>query len=122
MTTPPDFADLEKFFDDWALATDAERLNKRMTSGFDELLEFHEAMNQRLEELVEFLNQFPYDEIPQEHQKLAYLALAAVEVDDPATLWKASRLEMAQDPRIWRNKKNYYDNQPPEQEGADGLG
>ena len=107
--TTPDFSDLERFVDDWALATDAERLNKRMTSKFEELQEFHRAMNQRLEEVVEFLNQFPYDQIPPEHLQLAYLALAAVEVDDPVTMWRASDLDMAQDPRSWSNKDNYND-------------
>ena len=106
----PDFGDLDKYINDWALRTDEERLNKRMTSTLAELQEFHAAVNPRLEEIVEFLNQFQVDQLPEEYQYLANFAFMAIEVDDPVTMWKVPKLDLAQDPRTWVNKKNFYDN------------
>jgi hypothetical protein len=107
----PDFSDLSEFIDDWGLNTSAERLNKRSSTDMSELREFHDAITPRLEEIIQFLNQFPVNDIPEKYKHLSWLALAICEVDDAINLWKASNLDYISDPNSWRTKSSYCDYQ-----------
>ena len=110
----PDFSDLDAVVNEWGLESAAERLNKRMTSSVDELQAFYDAIGPRLEEIIEFLNGFPLTKIPDQYQKLSYMALAVLEVDDPLNYWKRPTLDHASDPRTWRTKESFYDTNLPE--------
>lgn len=107
--TTPDFSDLRPYVEAWGLATSAERLNKRCNSSQGELKAFYDAVAPRLQNIIDFLNQFPLRDIPQEHQGLARTALAALEVSGPVNSWGAPLLELAHDPREWRTKTHYSD-------------
>lgn len=93
----------------WALPTMQERRQRRLTSTLDELKDFHAAMLPHLEALIEFLNQFPVDNIPKEYQPLTWLALAMCEVDDPVSKWRSVTLDEALDPRKFTLKRSFYD-------------
>ena len=108
----PDFTDLEPFVREWGLATTHDRTVKRLNSSFAELESFHVAMTPRLDEIIEFLNQFPLDAIPERHQDLAYTALAMCEVDDAVSQWRAPTSPAAVSPLRFSLKKSFYDNQP----------
>ena len=109
MPTSPDFSELGPFIEKWGLETPHERLEHRSTATMSELTAFHEAIVPRLREIIEFLNQYPVDEIPEQHLPLAYAALAVCEVDDAVHMWKAPNLDMYSDPVGWRTKTSYYD-------------
>jgi len=111
MAMQPDFSELTPFIEIWGLESAHARLDRRSTASMDELVAFHRAIVPRLAEIIDFLNQFPLDEIPDEHKPLAYAALAICEVDDPIHLWKAPNLDLFSDPRLWRVKESYYDYQ-----------
>lgn len=105
----PDFSSLRPFIAMWALPTMQERRQRRLTSTLDELKDFHAAMLPHLEALIEFLNQFPVDNIPKEYQPLTWLALAMCEVDDPVSKWRSVTLDEALDPRKFTLKRSFYD-------------
>lgn len=105
----PDFSDLDVFVSQWGDPRAQERLRKRMGASMEELKSFHAAMVPRLEEIIDFLNQFPVDAIPDEYRPLAHAALAVCEVDDAVNLWGSPVLELASDPLGWRVKNSYYD-------------
>ena len=86
---PAGFRELERYLA-WALPTERERMAKRVASPMDEILEFHGAMSKHLEEIIDYLNKFPYSELSQDARLLCDMALSLVEV--------ASLVEMYKDP------------------------
>ena len=84
---PDPFKDLEPFVATWALATETERNQKRLASAMTEIQAFYNAMMPRMEAVLTYLSQFPLERIseeartlPEETQRLLYLALSVVEV------------------------------------------
>ncbi len=86
-TLPKPFRDLEPYMA-WSLATERERIAKRVASSMDEIIEFHGVMSKRLEEMVEYLNQYPYNDMPPDAQSLCNLALSLVEVSMLVEMYK----------------------------------
>lgn len=96
---PAGFHDLERYLA-WALPSERERMTKRVETPMDEIIAFHGAMSQRLEEIIHYLNQFPYAALAPDARLLCDMALSLVEVSslvemykDPANLYmvEASR-------------------------------
>ena len=96
---PAAFRELERYLG-WALPSERERMAKRVASPMKEIIEFHSAMSKRLEEIIDYLNQFPYAELGPDARLLCDMALSLVEVSslvemykDPANLYmvEASR-------------------------------
>ena len=77
---PEQFTDLEPFAGEWALATESERVQKRYSSSMEEIKTFYDAMLPRLEAMVDHLNQFPLDELPQTEQNLLYMTFSLAEI------------------------------------------
>ena len=105
----PDFSELNSFIDIWGLDSAHSRLLKRATADLSELNTFYEAVSLRLDEIIEFLNQFPIDDIPDEFKPLSYMTLAICEVDDAIHMWRTPELDYISAPTSWRTKTNYYD-------------
>src|SRR5712691_6610629 len=76
---PEPFHDLEPF-SGWARAKESERTGKRLASTMEEIRAFYDAVLPRLEAIVQYLNQFPLDRMPQDAQQLFYLTLSLMEV------------------------------------------
>lgn len=111
MATQPDTSVLQPFIDKWGHETAHARLTERMTSSMEELEAFYAAILPRLKEIIDFLNQYPIDDIPEDYRPLAYTTLAVCEVEDAIKVWKTPALELSSDLRTWRVKKSYYDYQ-----------
>lgn len=105
----PDFSELQEFIDEWGHADAHQRLGKRSSSDFSDIKRFYDAAVPRLGEIIEFLNRFPVDDIPEEYKPLAYMALAACEVDDPVNVWNSSELTYNSNAKDWSVKKSFYD-------------
>ena len=104
-----DFSELQVFIERWGLASASERLQQRVDSDLSELEEFYKAVSPQLEAIIEYLNQFPVDAIPEKDRSLACMALAICEVDDALHVWKASNLDYISDPCRWRTKSTFSD-------------
>jgi hypothetical protein len=86
-TLPPDFADLEPFAG-WALPTEGERYTRRLASTMDELQAFYDAAFPRLDEVLDYLDQFPLAEIPDDARNLLWLCSSLVTVSFPVEVWR----------------------------------
>jgi hypothetical protein len=85
---PAPFADLEPFAADWCLATERERFAKRVSSTMDELQAFYDAGFPRADEAIEYCDQFPLDEMPQDAEHLLQLLYSLIMVSFPVEAWR----------------------------------
>lgn len=76
---PEPFQDLTPYLA-WSLPTERERSAKRQASAMAEINTFYQAVLPRMEEVLPYLAQYPLENIPEEVQRLFYLALALAEV------------------------------------------
>ena len=84
---PELFHELEAYLE-WSLPTERERIAKRVSSPMDEIIDFHAATSARLEEIIEYLNQYHYAEMPEAAQRLCDMALSHVEVCNLVEMYK----------------------------------
>lgn len=84
---PQGFHKLEPYLD-WSLPSETERIAKRVATPIDEIIKFHAAISQELEEIIVFLNQYPYDDLPENGQRLCNMALSLVEVAPLVEMYK----------------------------------
>ena len=78
---PQEFADLEPLAQaGWCLATERERTRKRRTSTPETLRAFYATVRPRLEEALDYLDQFSLDTMPTKEQNLFNLTLSMTEV------------------------------------------
>lgn len=109
VSVPPGLEDIAPYVKEWGLSTFEARVRKRVDSSIEELSAFHSAMLPHLERIIEFLNRWPLDEIPEEYHPLGCAVLTMCEIDNPVTRWKAPVLRHAQDPRSILFKGDFYD-------------
>ncbi len=77
---PAQFTDLEPFAGAWALATQRERERKRAASTPEELKTLYNTLIPRLQPMLEYLNQFPLNNLPEDARRLLYLTLSFAEI------------------------------------------
>lgn len=77
---PSAFAELEPIAQDWCLATEAQRWNKRMASSMAEMRAFYDLLFPRLEEAIEYCDKFSLDDMPEDALHLLHLIYSLVMV------------------------------------------
>jgi|SRR5579862_3154901 len=77
---PKNFADLEPFVAQWALAQEAQRMQARWNGNMDQMKAFYNAMLPRIDHALDHLDTFGASELPPAEQRLLHLALSLVEV------------------------------------------
>lgn len=77
---PESFGDLEPFAPLWCLATESERYAKRLASSMADLHEFYDACFPRVEAAIEYCNQFPLDDLPEDAGQLLLLVYSLIMV------------------------------------------
>ena len=91
---PPEFADLERFVAEWALATEKERFFKLLARDIDSLRPFFDAMLPRARDITAYLSRFPLEKMPADAQVLYDLMLTFVETAHPIELkWTQTNIE-----------------------------
>ena len=103
------FSELQAFAERWGKASAGERLEQRANAEFVELQDFYDAVSPQLDEIIQYLNQYPVDGIPDADKPLAYMALALCELDDALHVWKQVDLDYISDPVEWRTKSSFCD-------------
>ena len=88
---PPAFADLEHFAQ-WALPTEHERFAKRLASSMDELQAFYDAALPRLDDAVDFLDQFELSALPDDASHLIWMYYSLMTVSFPVEVWRQPRV------------------------------
>lgn len=90
-TLPAAFADLEPFAD-WALPSEYDRYEKRVSSTQDELQAFYDAAFPRLQDSTDYLKGVSIDGISEEDQNLLWLFCSLVTVSFPVEVWRQPRV------------------------------
>lgn len=90
---PAEFADLETH-GDWVVATEKERLQRRIECSDAELKTFYDGFLPRMDAVVRYLNQFPLDGMPDDARRLFDLAKSFMEI--------AIIVERGRSPVAWR--------------------
>lgn len=70
---PPQFAELERFAEAWCLASETERFERRMASSMDDIMPFYDAFFPRLEEAIEFCDEYALNSLPADVEHLVQL-------------------------------------------------
>ena len=91
LSLPAEFGDLQPFAD-WALATEAERYAKRLSSTMDELQAFYDAAFPRLEEALAYLDGFELTALPDDATRLLWLQYSLVNASFPVEVWRQPRV------------------------------
>lgn len=86
---PEPFSDLDQFVERWAQPTEAGRNRVRLESSMESIHAFYHAMLPRMDVVLEYLNRYPVEEIPEEGQPLFHLACAFMEVSPAVELFFA---------------------------------
>jgi hypothetical protein len=76
---PKRFSDLEPFIE-WSLPTEAQRIAMRLDRPDEELRSFYNAMLPKLDDIAQYLNQFPLDRMSNDAERLLDLAKSFMEV------------------------------------------
>jgi hypothetical protein len=84
---PSEFSDLESFAPTWCLATEHERFAQRLAVPMEEMQSFYDAVTGRAEAAMDYLDQFPLDDMPEDARNLLYLLFSMVMVSFPVECW-----------------------------------
>jgi hypothetical protein len=76
---PAQFSDLERFAM-WALPTEKERNILRRSSDYTDIKDFYDTVLARIDPMLDYLDEFPLDNLPEDAGRLLLLALALSEV------------------------------------------
>lgn len=87
-TLPAEFADLEPFAADWCLEFERERYAKRLASSMPEMQAFYDAAMPRLQAAMDYLDQYPLDELPDDAQHLLWMLYSLINVSFPVEVWR----------------------------------
>lgn len=77
---PDEFAPLETWAADWAMATQNQRWDKRLDSSGAEITAFYHAILPWLERILAHADQFPLGSLPEDSARLFDLALMHAEI------------------------------------------
>ena len=76
---PHAFRDLEQW-SSWSLPTEEARSARRQASGMSEIRAFYDAMAHRIDDALDYCNEFALESMPSDVQRLFYLVLSLAEV------------------------------------------
>ena len=85
-TLPPRFAELAPFVADWALPTEHDRYHRLHRSTLEELRRFYDAMLPRMDEVLDYLDQWSVPALPADARVLYELAMTFAETAHPIDL------------------------------------
>jgi len=77
---PSQFSELEPFAEPWCLATESQRYAKRLATSMAEMQVLYDAFFPRLEEAIDYCDQFGLDQLPEDARRLLQLVYSLVMV------------------------------------------
>lgn len=89
---PSAFADLERFAEDWALAGEDERYDRRLASTMDELQEMYDAVAPRARDAIAHLEQLDLYDLPDEALNLLRLLYSFITVSFAVDIFGQPRM------------------------------
>jgi hypothetical protein len=89
---PAQFAGLEPFAPAWCLPTERERYGTRLASSMAAMQAFYDAVKPRAEEAMAYLEQFPFDALPDDAMNLLHLLYSMIQVSFPVEVWQQPKV------------------------------
>ncbi|HEY0297494.1 MAG TPA: hypothetical protein VGC69_19365 [Bordetella sp.] len=83
---PDGFADLEPFVAEWAIDNEKDRYLKLHASQIEHLRDFYNMVFERLDQIIERLNQTPLSQFSEQERTLMNLAMTFAETAHPIDL------------------------------------
>jgi hypothetical protein len=77
---PIQFTDLEPLAQTWSLATQRQREERRRVSTPTEMRIVYDTLLVRMDAILDYINQYPLDHMPEEAKRLMYLTFSLAEV------------------------------------------
>jgi hypothetical protein len=77
---PEQFKELNVFVDDWCFPSQMERTKARQESNMKDITAFYEAMEPKMQEILDYLDTFAIDELEGEAMTLLELTYALAEI------------------------------------------
>lgn len=87
-TLPDGFQDLEQFVGAWSLPSERERNRQRLASSMAEIQTLYDTLLPRMDEIIDYLNKQPLNDMPADAQRLFHLTLALAEVAPAVEFYK----------------------------------
>jgi hypothetical protein len=84
---PTEFADLEPFAATWCVASEPDRLARRMSSSMEEMHAFYDAVTPRAEQAMAYLEQFPLHDLSEQATNLLHLLYSMIQASFPVECW-----------------------------------
>jgi len=97
---PAGFSDLERFAE-WMLPPRVERHRKRLGRSIDGISALYNALLPRLKDILAYLDQFSLQEMPQDAQRLMFLAFSLAEVSIGVELFHEPKVTGGCDPAMF---------------------
>jgi hypothetical protein len=85
---PPEFSDLEPWVADWCLDGEPERYAKRLASTMDEIQAFYDAVFPRAERAIQYLDELPLGDLPEDAFRLLKLLYSLIVMSFPVEIWR----------------------------------
>lgn len=89
---PARFSDLEPFVEKWALPTETERYAMRLSTPMDEIQAFYDTIFARGPEVLDYLDQYALDDMPDDALRLLRLMYSLVCISIPVEAWGQGRI------------------------------
>ncbi|WP_319452891.1 MULTISPECIES: hypothetical protein [unclassified Mycobacterium] len=89
---PEGFSELERWVNDWALATRAERYAARLDRPFDELVEFYDAIAPHAERAIAHLDGLDVNALPAEAIRLMHMLYSMILVSYAVNVFHQNRI------------------------------
>src|ERR1700733_7849444 len=88
---PAEFADLGPDVE-WDLAPEPERDAKRLALPMAEMQAFYDVAFPRLNDVIDYCDKYPLDDLPEDAQTLMHLMQSLIMVSFPIEAWKQPRV------------------------------
>ena len=88
---PGQFAEFERF-SAWIIEKQDARYDHRLASTMTEMQALYDTMMPRLAEVIEYLNQYPLDDVPPQAHNLMLLTYSLIQASFPVEAWKQPRV------------------------------
>lgn len=89
---PEGFSALERWVDDWALATRAERYAARLNRPYDELVAFYDGIAPHAERAIAHLDGLDIDNLGPEATRLMHMLFSMILVSYAVNIFKQNRI------------------------------
>ncbi|WP_139000241.1 hypothetical protein [Rhodococcus zopfii] len=88
-------------YSDWIVATEGERIEKRLTASMEEMKALYADVIDQLEPIIRYLEGRPVTDVPEEDENLVRLVFALIEVGQAVEIYEQGAVVDGADVRLF---------------------